>query len=345
MDSPVSEIARRLSECAEAVCRRYLAAGRKEGRYWLVGDVRNAPGQSLYVRLTTSADSRGAAGKWTDAHTGEHGDLLDVIAASSGHHSMRETLEEARRFLSLPQSEGHKQCPATMKAQPGTAEAARRLWAASKPISGTIAARYLDSRSIMSCTHGHALRFHPSCYYRPARSDCRDTPRAWPAMIAAVTDELGGVTGVHRTWLDPATCNKAPIANPRRAMGGLLGNGVRFSGTGPVMLAAEGIETTLSLRCVLPDLPMIACLSAAHLAAIAFPALLRRLYVGRDDDAAGAKALATLRQRGADTEIEVIALEPRRDDFNTDLRTDGIRQLAEDLRSQLASEDAAVFLR
>jgi hypothetical protein len=34
----------------------------------------------------------------------------------------------------------------------------------------------------------------------------------------------------------------------------------------------------LSLRCVLPSMPMVAALSAAHLAAILFPATLRRLY-------------------------------------------------------------------
>ncbi len=345
MDSPARDLARRLGECAEAVCRRYLAAGRKEGRYWLVGDVRNAPGQSLYVRLSTSADGRGAAGKWTDAHTGEHGDLLDIIAVASGHHAMRETLEEARRFLSLPQVDANVQNARTAKARPGTAEAARRLWAASKPIERTVVSQYLEGRSLVSAGHGQALRFHPSCYYRPSRRDSPDTPRAWPAMIAAVTDLHGAITGVHRTWLEPATCTKAQITNPRRAMGGLLGNGVRFGLAGPVMVAAEGIETTLSLRQVLPDLPMIACLSAAHLAAVQFPPVLRRLYVGLDNDTAGEKSVATLHHRVAGTGIEIVALKPCRDDFNTDLRADGAEQLTMALRGQLVSEDAAAFLR
>ena len=345
MDSPARDLARRLGECAEAVCRRYLAAGRKEGRYWLVGDVRNAPGQSLYVRLSTSADGRGAAGKWTDAHTGEHGDLLDIIAVASGHHSMRETLEEARRFLSLPQVDAHVQNARTAKPRPGTAEAARRLWAASKPIERTVVSRYLEGRALVSAGYGEALRFHPSCYYRPSRRDSPNTPRAWPAMIAAVTDLHGAITGVHRTWLESATCTKAQITNPRRAMGGLLGNGVRFGLAGPVMVAAEGIETTLSLRQVLPDLPMIACLSAAHLAAVHFPPVLRRLYVGLDSDTAGEKALATLHNRAAGTGIEIVALKPCRDDFNTDLRADGAEQLKMALRGQLVGEDAAAFLR
>src|SRR3546814_5748211 len=94
MSSPAADVARRLGENAEAVCRRYLSNGRREGHYWLVGDVHNAPGRSLYVRLSDHSDGRGAAGKWTDAASGDHGDLLDVIAAACGHTAFRERSEE-----------------------------------------------------------------------------------------------------------------------------------------------------------------------------------------------------------------------------------------------------------
>ncbi|MBB4630753.1 hypothetical protein GGQ98_000356 [Sphingosinicella soli] len=59
-----SELTHRLARDAESVCRHYLSAGRREGRYWLVGDVRNTPGRSMFVRLKESP--RGPAGKWTD---------------------------------------------------------------------------------------------------------------------------------------------------------------------------------------------------------------------------------------------------------------------------------------
>jgi hypothetical protein len=64
MSSYAGEIASRLAQNAEAVCRHYLSNGRREGRYWIVGDVANTPGRSLYVRLTPSG--KGAAGKFTD---------------------------------------------------------------------------------------------------------------------------------------------------------------------------------------------------------------------------------------------------------------------------------------
>lgn len=346
MQSPASQIAYALADHAEAVCRRYLSKGRKEGRYWLVGDVHNTPGRSLYVRLSASPDGRGAAGKWTDAQNGDHGDLLDVIAATCGHRSLRETLEEARHFLSMPMPAAcddglrHRK----PKAPTGTPEAARRLWAASQPIAGSIAAAYLASRGVIDLTGCEALRFHPNCYYRASEDDALDVRPAWPAMIAAVTDDTGNVTGAHRTWLARDGSDKAVVAYPRRAMGHLLGHGVRFGAAGAVMIAGEGIETMLSLRQVMPKMPAIAGLSAAHLAAILFPAMLRRLYVALDDDPAGMAALKILTARAKPAGIEIVPIEPRLDDFNSDLCAFGRERMAPTLRGQLRAGDTRNFL-
>lgn len=104
MHSPAADLARRLAENAEAVCRHYLSSGRKQGRYWIVGDVQNTPGRSLYVRLNGPTSGPGAAGKWADSATGQHGDLLDLVALNMAIATLKDTLEEARRFLSLPQT-------------------------------------------------------------------------------------------------------------------------------------------------------------------------------------------------------------------------------------------------
>jgi hypothetical protein len=61
---------------------------------------------------------------------------------------------------------------------------------------------------------------------------------------------------------------------------------------GDVIAAGEGIETMLSLRSALPSLPIVAALSANHLAALLFPVKLRRLYVACDDDPTGHLAIA-----------------------------------------------------
>src|ERR1700733_10533254 len=99
---PIAELACHLAQHAEAVCRHYLPNGRRQGRYWLVGDVDNAPGRSLYVRLFGPDTGKGAAGKWTDAATGSHGDLIDLIRHNQRLADTHEAGAEARRFLSLP---------------------------------------------------------------------------------------------------------------------------------------------------------------------------------------------------------------------------------------------------
>ena len=161
----------------------------------------------------------------------------------------------------------------------------------SQPIRAHSQKTYLRTRGITDLHGTGSLRFHPRCYYRPDEHCPTET---WPAMIAAVTDLDGAIRPARIAPGSPPTArDKAPIDTPRRAMGDLLGHAVRFGVAGDVMAAGEGIETMLSLRMALPTMPMVAALSAAHLAAILFPDTLRRLYIARDNDPAGDGAMAT----------------------------------------------------
>ena len=342
MSIQASDLARRLAEQVELVCRHYLSNGRRVGRYWIVGDARNTPGRSMFVQLRGPTAGKGAAGKWTDAATGEHGDLLDVVRESCCLIEFGDVLAEARRFLSMPRSKHAPESKhSAMPAPVGSPESARRLFAISKPIGGTIAETYLRTRGISTLHETASLRFHPRCYYKPDHDSPTET---WPALIAAVTTLTGVITGVHRTWLDPSGRGKAAIDTPRRAMGYLLGNAVRFGVADDVLAAGEGIETMLSLRCVLPTLSMAAALSANHLSATLLPSGLRRLYIARDADAAGDTVQAVLTQRAEAAGIETITLSPRLGDFNEDLHVFGLDALRAAVRIQLAPEDVSRFL-
>jgi hypothetical protein len=274
----------------------------------------------------------------TDAATGEHGDLLDLISLNRGHTTLRETLEEARAFLNEPA----RLLPRPRQATPrDSSAAARRLFAASRPLSGCLAATYLRSRGITRPVRYSALRFHPACYYR---ADAKAPLETWPALIAAVTDLSGNITGVLRTWLAPDGRAKAPVADPRRAMGELLGNAVRFGAVLDVAAAGEGVETMLSLKSLLPELPMMAALSASHLAGLLLPPSLRRLYVAVDDDAAGHRAATLLKARACDANIDAHLLLSRNDDWNTDLRAFGSMRVLAHVAGQLARQDAERFV-
>ena len=170
-----------------------------------------------------------------------------------------------------------------------------------------------------------------------------------PALLAAVTALDATITGILRTWLDRTRPAKAPLTDPRRALGQLLGNAVRFGKPEPapeqaedILAAGEGVETMLALKSVLPLLPMAAGLSANHLPAFELPLALRRLYIARDNDAAGLNAAERLHERGAG--LDVRELIPVHGDFNLDLCRLGPATTLAHVAPQLDPSDRARFL-
>ena len=334
--SAAARVAAALGARAEEVCRRYLPQGRKQGRYWTVGDIRGARGRSLFVRLAPP----GVPGKWTDASTNEHGDLLDLVRIASGAGSLREALAEAHAFLASP----------PMPSSPipddyDRTEAARRLWRRCRAIDGTHAEAYLEARGIQRCRFA-ALRFHPALLHRDDGG-----VRRLPALVAAVTADAGehpgpaehpapgkrpahgAVCGVLRTWLDPTRPAKANLIRPRKALGPVHGRAVRFGEpAGGTMLVGEGIETVLSIVTALPDTVAAAALSAGSLGAFAPPAVVTRLVIARDNDPEGERAAERLARRCARASVAALVVAPSGDDFNSDLVAFG----APALRARLA---------
>ncbi len=309
-----------LAARAEEVCRRYLPRGRKQGRYWVAGDIRGARGRSLFVRLAPP----GVPGKWTDAAEGTHGDLLDLVRIASGAGSLRAALAEARAFLSLP--------PMPASSGPDSydrIEAARRLWQRGRAIDGTHAEAYLRARAIHRCRFP-ALRFHPALLHRDESGVHR-----LPALVAAVTADAGEhpghrtLTGVHRTWLDPSRPAKANLPRPRKALGRVHGLAVRFGDPAPsTLLVGEGVETVLSIVSALPDTVAAAALSAGSLGAFAPLPGLSRLVIARDNDPEGEQAAERLARRCARAGVAAQVIAPEGGDFNDDLVALGTAALA-----------------
>ncbi len=320
--SPAAAVAAALAARAEEVCRRYLPNGRRLGRYWICGDLDGARGRSLFVRLSGS----GKPGGWTDAATGQHGDLLDLIRYRSGAPTLRAALDEARRFLALPPvPDRDPGAPlATVSDAPYDAtEAARRLWRRCRAVAGTHAERYLQARGLSRCRFA-ALRFHPELRYREG-----STVRRFPVLVAALTAGDGTITGVQRTWLDPRSPAKAGVASPRKALGRVYGLAVRFGvpSDGAALVVGEGIETVLSLVAAVPEITAAAALSAGSLGAFAPPPGLARLVIARDNDEDGALAAERLARRCARLGIAATVIVPVGNDFNDDLVDLGVAAL------------------
>ncbi len=107
-------------------------------------------------------------GQWRNLCFGGIVDTRFSIRESRGLFDFKDVADEARTFLSMPAPEPklksrQRPAPAPM----GSPEAARRLFAMSQPISGTIVEAYLRERDIARLHGTGSLRFHLCCCYRP----------------------------------------------------------------------------------------------------------------------------------------------------------------------------------
>ncbi|MEQ8903624.1 MAG: toprim domain-containing protein [Roseovarius sp.] len=320
----IADLSADLADRAESFCRKYFPEGRKQGNYWQVGDTFGAKGQSLAIRLQAQGGRK--AGSWTDYATGEYGDLIDLLQKRLGSATLKETLREARSFL------GEAPCPTvpreTQRAKrPDAASSkrivrARKLFAAGKPVLGTLAATYLQGRGITRL--GPALRYHPRVFLRTGEDDPDPRQRA-PALLAKITDNRGQITGCARAYLAPSTGGLAAIESPKRILGQLHGHAIRFwSGTSCCdLIVGEGLENTLSVGTALPEFDLASCLTATHLGLFIPPPGIKRVWIARDNDEAGRNASRRLRNQLESLGIVCGDLVSTLGDFNDDLRAYG----------------------
>ena len=164
---------------------------------------------------------------------------------------------------------------------------AARLWQESRPLGGSLAARYLSIRGLVS--HSAQLRFHPRVQRGPRR-----LASFHPALLAAVRDDAG-LVAVHRTFLDPATAGKAQIDSPKMLLGNPGSGAVRIGEATSILGLAEGLETAIA-ACLMHRIPVWAVLGNERFGTVNVPAHVERLVILADNDAGGRRA-AGLAQR------------------------------------------------
>lgn len=327
-------IASGLARDAEAFCRHWFPQGRKVGNYWQMADISGAKGRSLTIRL--SAHGGRKAGKWVDHQNGDHGDLLDLLQHRLGPVAYPTLLRRAADYLGeasvMPDDGASLDTPAV--AANRQIVAGRRLFSYGRPIKGTLAEAYLRGRGI--ARSGPALAFHRGVYLRAEDG----TRLEIPALLAAISDNAGRVTGCSRIFLDAGSGGLADFEAPKRVLGRLHGNAIRFGKwRGRTdLLAGEGLENTLSVGTALPSAALASCLTANHLAAFIYPQSIKRLWIARDNDETGARAAVRLADRADADGIEPRILTPEREDFNLDLGEGGVTDLHRRLVALIEAE-------
>ncbi len=345
MSSQAAELARRLARDAEAVCRHYLSNGRREGRYWLVGDVRNTPGRSLFVRLKgpdirqgrrRQMDRRRHRRTWRPArpHRHEPGARSPSrrarrgASASSACHgrSRRRTARDGSHQRRPDPRNPHgvcSRCRSRFRAQSRKricADAALRLCTEPEPP--------LPPALLLSARCRRADRDLAGDDRRRHRSRRQDHRRASHLARSRRARTRRRSTRRDGRW---AICsgNAVRFGVAARCHGG------RRRHRDHAVAAMRHADHADGRRRSRPH----------HLAAILFPATLRRLYIARDDDPAGDARDGDLDRPGAggrDRGDHAVA-----DARATSTKISAARHrcvFGQRLRVQLAPEDVARFM-
>jgi hypothetical protein len=295
------DIARMLRGRIRDLVAELLPAGKVEGAEYRAGSLAGEPGRSLGVHLVGAR-----AGIWSDFSSGERGDALDLVACVLYGGDKRQALAWARRWLGLGEPGGV--APVVRRALPpvrasGEVDAetqqrraaALRMFLSAEPrLAGTPGALYLARRGIDLAQLGRqprALRFHPQLMNV-------ESGRAWPAIVAAISDSKGGHVATHRTWLSQDASGqwgKAPLQNPKMSLGSFAGGAIRLwrgasarplaqAADGEAVCIGEGIETSLSIVLSCPELRTLCAVSLANMARVELPPAIGTVVLCADND-------------------------------------------------------------
>ncbi|EEZ85521.1 hypothetical protein VME_45830 [Vibrio harveyi 1DA3] len=311
--SIVENVKPRLMRLASAWIPQMFPKGIKTGGTLRLGDLSGAKGTSLAIALHGSD-----AGSWIDFATGEMGDCLDLIAQAEGltnKEALGRAIEiiggDVREFEAVAAAEQEKQ----QQLKANRLDYIKRLVKQSKPVKGTIAETYLNSRGITEYCE-RTLKFLPNHKHQLSGE-------SFPVLLALVQDRNGQGVAIHRTYLKPDGSGKANVEPNKMMLGNVNGGAVRLCGVDDegIIGVAEGIETALSASMLNDGLPVWAVLSRAGMVNFKLPEDERvaAIAIFRDNDEAGEMASKQLSD-SLELLNEIYAPKRGFNDFNDELR-------------------------
>jgi len=271
----------------------------------------------VHQEKTASCDVDLEKGVWHCFGCGKGGDGIALVMQREGV-----TFPEALRSLGIDNQGGGSTArppslPPTSGETTGDGEedreaidAARRLYAACRPLPDTPAQFYAETRGV-----SYALAETSGARY------CPDFLRGGPALVFPVTDQAGEVTAVQGRYVFPASAgSNRPDKKTRGRLWGV------YCTAGALdqreVIITEAPLDALSLAVC--GFPAIALLGTKYPAWLPAAIGTRRAYLATDNDGAGDGAAERLYQALAKNGGEVYRLNPKRvKDWNEHLCTYG----------------------
>ncbi|WP_031562449.1 conjugative transfer relaxase/helicase TraI [Legionella wadsworthii] len=284
------------------------------------------------LSLCLSGEKRGV---WHNFETKEKGNMLHLIQKTL-NLNFKESLEYAakltgddlkERIKIASKNPNNLQVKDTDKKRK-TSDYGLQLVRESKPISGTIAERYLKEIRKIHNVSGENIRFHPNVYTKDT-----EEVRYRPALLNIARDKDNKVACVEVVYLDNKTANKAIMKiKPKKSYGSKAGVGVVLSeGTGheSVTYITEGVETGLSVRDAVQNERVIATLGKENFVNIDMALLTDKIVICMDNDGKSIKedkviiqTIERLKQHGKTVEI---AIPLHQKDFNDVNKSSGVQ--------------------
>lgn len=212
------------------------------------------------------------------------GDVLDFIQAVQKCSFMDAVRSLSATIPALDVARYRHQARKFDQAKRALASAYARIqWQDGRPIEGTPAERYLRSRGL----HGEipaSLR-----YGRPHLWINLTTGAKGPrqhALIGACQNDSGRIAGIQRIFLQP-NGTIAALEAPKRNIGQIRGGALRLGPEGPEMIVCEGPEDGLTLRQMMPTMPVWVALGSGNMAFMSLPPCVKRVLVAGDNNTAG----------------------------------------------------------
>lgn len=314
-DDDLAKIRQYLKDTLETWVPRVLPGVKLIGGQFRAGNLQGEAGASLVIRLT-----RQDRGLWIDHATGEKGDVFSLIQGAFSVN-FAGAIKIARDMAHLPM---RKVTPAISKMSDENKEQytkeqmgqiIRELW---PTIRESPVTHYLHARGI-SCLYQNTaypyqdLKYHPDLLHYPSKT-------RWPSMVSLVRDVEGTIIGLHRTYIDSTTSQKASVEPNKMMLGKCRGAAVRLAApVDGVLGVSEGIETGLAAMQIF-NVPVWAALSATGMRGIQLPASVSDVIVFTDAGLAGEEAAQDLARRMVTEGRRARIVRPRHgDDFADDL--------------------------
>jgi hypothetical protein len=279
---------------------------RRSGQYAYVQDGPASGANSFCVFLN--------AGNYKDFASGRGGDLVALIGHVQNYANQLDSLKWAYAYLGWPfagslppvsqadvaqrDREAAERRQAEDEAAARKAKGMQGYWAHLASGKGTLVETYLRAgRNIPVERLSHfpgSLHFDPECEH----VDEDGVITEWPAMVGLILNaETLAPLGLHKTWLRRDGLGKAPVTPAKKMFGRVRGGiiplsrglgdlkpreAIKRGHRGPLVIG-EGIETTLTVACAVPDFRSWAALSLVNMI-LPWPAYVDQLVILGEND-------------------------------------------------------------